>query len=81
VIERLAMLECALTDEARADRARRWRAVQARSSERTETELIFATDARLAAELAELAALETVCCRAGFRLEIAPSGIRLELRR
>jgi hypothetical protein len=74
-------MACSLGDQERTERAGRWKAVAARATARSEEALVFPSEPALAAELAELAVLETECCGASFRIDVAPGAIRLALAR
>ncbi len=73
--------ECSLEPDERRARLSRLRALEARAIGRRGDRLLFPRDPALAAEMAELAALETGCCPVSFRLEISRSQMMLEVRK
>ena len=77
MLRRLTLASCTLDADERAERVRRLEALAARATSRAGNELRFPPDAKLAAELAEAAALETQCCGVSFRLELDRDGITL----
>ena len=77
MLRRLSLLECSLDADELSARAKRLSALEARALESGPHGLGFAPDPALAAEIAELASLETQCCKVRFRLEIEPDSLLL----
>ena len=84
MLERLPTHACSLGERERSDRAKRLLALAARASSADEPadaeRLSFPPDPELAAELAEVAALETQCCPVAFTLTIERDALVVETR-
>jgi hypothetical protein len=76
---------CSLPSDRRAGRARRFAALRHRALEMSEDneqlDILFLRDSALAAELAELAALEAECCSVRTTIEVGPDSIRVRVKR
>ncbi len=83
ILSRLAGLECSLDANGRTAREGRLSALAARATRQEQAprglELRFPPDPALAAEAAEIAALEAQCCGAAFTVEIGRDELVLVL--
>ena len=84
MLERLPTHACSLGERDRSERAKRLLALAARASSTEGSpggeRLSFPPDPELAAELAEVAALETQCCPVAFTLAIERDALVVEVR-
>jgi hypothetical protein len=83
LLSRLSELECSLDAEGSTARENRLSALAARATEQKQSPrglvLRFPPDPALAAEAAEIAALEAQCCGAAFTVEIGRDDLVLVL--